>query len=230
MSDMQVLEYNPEQNGEKELAQVVQDFHIAFYVAGVWKGLTYLGVPVLKNPLDLWLYQEIVSETKPDIIVETGTYEGGSALYLAGVLDALGHGLVISIDKAPRGTPEHPRIKYIIGDSTSMGVVETVQKEAGRGEVKCPDIMVILDSDHRRSHVLKELRLYGPLVTPGQYLIIEDTNLNGHPIPFRATEEESEGPFEAVRAWLPDHPEFAQDYNCGKFGMTFNPGGYLKRK
>ncbi len=212
---------------EKEIFQVVQDYHMAMYMSGVWKNITYLGVPILKNPLDLWIYQEIISETKPDIIVETGTYEGGSALYLAGILDAIGHGRVISIDTVPKGKPDHPRVEYITGSSIDPRMACYIKEKAQGSEG-----MVILDSAHNKSHVLLELELYGPLVTHGQYLIVEDTNLNGHPIPVNATDEEHEGPFEAVQEYLKwsGKDMWENDVNRGKFGVTFNPGGYLKRK
>ena len=73
-----------------------------------------MGTPVLKCPLDLWMYQEILIHTRPDVIVETGTHMGGSALYLAGICDLLGHGRIVTIDVEEReGRPEHPRILYL---------------------------------------------------------------------------------------------------------------------
>ena len=113
---------------------------------------------VLKNPLDLWIYQEILHRTRPDTIIETGTYEGGSALYLASVCDFLGHGQVVSIDVAARAQPEHPRITYIDGDSTDP---QTVAQANLGGRT-----MVVLDSDRSTDHVLAELRAYAPLVSP----------------------------------------------------------------
>jgi cephalosporin hydroxylase len=86
-------------------------------------------------------------------------------------------------------------------------------------------IMVILDSDHTRAHVRGELRGYGPLVTPGSYLIVEDTNLNGHP----AYPQFGPGPMEAVKEFLASSPNFLPDPDCEKFFMTFNPPGYLRR-
>lgn len=223
MTDAERLVYT--RSDEKEVFQVVQDYHLVMYTSGVWKNMTYLGVPILKNPLDLWIYQEIISETKPDVIIETGTYEGGSALYLAGILDALGHGNLISIDIEPKGTPKHPRVEYLVGSSVDPRMADYVKfKSEGL------KVLVILDSAHNKSHVLKEMELYGPLVTPGQYLIVEDTNLNGHPVPFHATDEEHEGPFEAVQEYLKSHStKWVNDVNRGKFGVTFNPSGFLKR-
>jgi cephalosporin hydroxylase len=86
-------------------------------------------------------------------------------------------------------------------------------------------VMVILDSDHSRAHVLDELTAYGPLVTSGSFLLVEDTNLNGHP----AAPDFGPGPMEAVQEFLGTHPEFRVDRGWEKFFMTFNPRGYLRR-
>ena len=85
--------------------------------------------------------------------------------------------------------------------------------------------MVILDSDHSCEHVLSELRLYAPLVSPGSSLVVEDTNINGHPVDPRF----GAGPHEALELFLPEHPEFSRDAGCEKFYLTFNPGGFLRR-
>ena len=85
--------------------------------------------------------------------------------------------------------------------------------------------MVILDSDHNRDHVLKEMELYSPLVTRGSYLVVEDTNINGNPV----LADFGPGPAEAVREFLQHHNEFEVDRNMEKFYMTFSPGGYLRR-
>lgn len=189
---------------------------------GPWHACTWLGVATLKCPLDLWIYQEILWETRPDAIVECGTAYGGSALYLATVCDAMSHGHIFSIDIRPYDArPVHPRITYLSGDTASV--------ETARDVAQCvsayPRRMVLLDSDHRRDHVLRELELYAPLVTPGQYLIVEDTNVNGHPV----LEEFGPGPMEAVKIFLEANPQFMPDLGRERFGLTFNPYGYLRR-
>jgi len=85
--------------------------------------------------------------------------------------------------------------------------------------------MVVLDSDHHRDHVLAELRTYSALVTPGSYLIVEDTNINGHPVLMRS----GAGPQEAVEAFLADRAPFERDRSREKFFLTFNQGGWLRR-
>jgi cephalosporin hydroxylase len=84
---------------------------------------------------------------------------------------------------------------------------------------------VILDSNHTEEHVLGELDGYSAFVTPGSYMIVEDTHLNGHPV----SPGFGPGPMEAVEKWLPAHPEFRVDPDCEKFFMTWNPRGYLQR-
>ena len=85
--------------------------------------------------------------------------------------------------------------------------------------------LVVLDSDHSKKHVAEELKLFAPLVSVGSYIIVEDTNINGHPV----FDSFGEGPFEAVEEFLATDPRFIVDGSREKFLMTFNPRGYLKR-
>jgi len=95
--------------------------HDALYLSDAWTEATWLGAQALKNPLDLWVYQEILAETRPELVVETGTYRGGSAFFLASVCDLLGVGEVVSIDVEPvrDDYPAHPRITYLGGRSST---------------------------------------------------------------------------------------------------------------
>jgi cephalosporin hydroxylase len=201
-------------------------FHRLFYETAYAKGDAWnpkwLGVAALKCPFDLWVYQEILHEIKPEIIVETGTARGGSALFLASILDLIGSGALVAIDIVRRPEwPTHPRISYLTGSSTSAAILDQVHaRVAGRSRV-----MVILDSDHRKDHVLDELRLYAPLVTKGSYVIVEDTNLNGRPV-FPGF---GPGPAEAVDDFLAANTAFERDPSRERFFVTFNPGGYLRR-
>ena len=138
----------------------------AFHDTAVWKDTYWLGVPTQKCPLDLWIYQEILYEQRPDLIIETGTAHGGSALYMACVCDQLGRGEIVTVDSYPiDGRPRHDRVTYITGSSTAPEVVAEVERlTEGRERV-----LVILDSDHARGHVLEELRSYGSFVSPDSY-------------------------------------------------------------
>jgi len=197
--------------------------HLGYGGAGTWMKTSWLGVPLAKCPLDLWVYQELLRAIRPQLVIETGTAFGGSALFLANMFDLIGGGEVISIDlRSTPHLPKHPRITYFSGSSTSPEIVQQIRERAAGKSA----IMVILDSDHRRDHVLAELRIYGPLVTPGSYMIVEDTNVNGRPV----LPGFGPGPAEAIDEFLRDNSDFAIDGSCEKFLMTFSPGGFLKKQ
>jgi cephalosporin hydroxylase len=212
--------------GEGWREQVTDGFHRRYYEDGeagrTWKDTRYLGVPTWKVPLDLWVYQELLWELRPGLVVETGTAHGGSALYLATTCETIGHGQVVSVDIGHwPDRPAHPRLTYLTASSTDPEVVAQVAERArGAGPV-----LVVLDSDHSRDHVLAELRAYAPLVTPGSYLVVEDTNVNGHPV----YEAFGPGPAEAVQDFLKERDDFEVDRSREKFLFTFNPGGWLRK-
>lgn len=213
-------------NSQPDARRVRDAFHRLYYGTGrepgPWRHTYWLGVPVFKCPLDLWVYQELIVELRPDWIIETGTAYGGSALYLASICDLLGHGRILTVDVVQGvSRPNHPRIFYVTGSSTSAQVLDTVTRSVRGASV----VMVILDSDHSRDHVLNELRQYSNLVTLGSYLIVEDTNVNGHPV----CPEHGPGPMEAVVSFVEEDKRFEVDVSREKFLMTFNPRGFLKK-
>jgi cephalosporin hydroxylase len=210
---------------------VVDAFHRLYYESRLCLNQTWLGVHVLKNPFDLLSYQEVLVHAAPTTLVETGTAWGGSALFFATVYDLLGYGQVLSVDRCadvpalyrwaygedcqvPRAErPRHPRITYVTGDVLDPRTVRQVQRLV-RGPC-----MVSLDSHHDAAHVLAEVRLWSPLVTPGQYLVVEDTNMGGHPV----QEPPWDGPYEALSAWLAEGQPFALDWSMGeRHLMSFN--------
>lgn len=196
-------------------------FHQLYYYSApnTWQNTYWLGTPIKKCPLDIWIYQEIIYETKPEIIIETGTAGGGSALFFASICDLMGRGRVVTIDVV-ESSLSHPRITKIVGDSVSNKVVSEV-----RGIVGKQTAMVSLDSNHSKSHVLREMELYSEFVPPGNYLVIEDTNINGHPV----LHSYGDGPFEAVEEFLQARKDFEVDRTREKFLLTFFPAGFLKR-
>jgi cephalosporin hydroxylase len=202
---------------------LVNQFHRLYYHSSkqTWQNTRFLGVRVWKSPLDLWLYQELIHDLRPDVIIEAGTKYGGSAYYFARLFDLVGHGRVITIDveEQPK-RPEHPRITYLSGSSADPAIADQVLELAGGGKP-----LIVLDSSHRRDHVLAELRLWSRHVPVGSYIVVEDTHADGHPITTRI----GRGPWDAVEAFLAETDDFEVDESMHKFFMTFNPRGYLKR-
>lgn len=207
--------------------RVVDRFHDLYYCGlwrrddPPWKQTFWMGVACQKCPLDLWIYQEILFETRPDLILETGSLEGGSALFLAHMCELLGRGRVVSIDIEDRPRPRHSRITYVAGSSADPQVIE----RAAAGRRPGDRVMVILDSDHSEAHVTRELRGLAPLVSVGCYLVVEDTNVNGHP----TYRKFGPGPWEATQRFLAENPDFIADRTREKLLLTFNPCGYLRR-
>jgi len=187
--------------------------------------VSWLGYGMLKWPTDMWNYQEIIAETMPDVIVETGTHRGGSALFFATICDLIQKGEVISVDiddSFRANQPVHPRLTFLSGSSTDPAIVADIERRiAGR-----TNVFVILDSDHRRDHVLDELRIYSKFVPVGGHLVVEDTNVNGHPV----YPEFGPGPREAVDQFLTENRQFEVDRSQERFYFTHNPYGFLRRR
>ena len=211
--------------GPKLPEDIIDKFHILYYNSRrrTWGNTFWFGIPIQKCPLDLWIYQEIIFEVKPDIIIESGTADGGSSLFLASVCDLIDKGKVITIDIGEKQSrPNHKRIKYLLGSSISGEIVEQVRKLVTDND----KTMVILDSDHRKEHVLNELKIYSKLVSKGSYIIVEDTNVNGRPV----RPEFGPGPMEAVEEFVKEDKEFTIDRSREKFYLTFNPRGFLRKE
>ena len=182
--------------------------------------IPWRGVIMDKCAQDLVAYQSIIAILKPDIIIETGTWFGGSALFFADMCELNGHGQVLSIDVGPQQPlPDHDRLTFLFGDSKDPATVARANDWAG-GKTG----MVILDSDHSKAHVLAELDAYADFVGLGHYLVVEDTNVNSHPV----RPDFGHGPWEAVAEWLPRAVAFAIDAGVEPY-VTFAPSGYLRR-
>jgi len=216
-----------------EEQKTVDAFHALYYSKRLWDTTTWLGARCLKSPTDTWIYQEILFETRPTLVVETGTAWGGSAHYLATVIDAIHarepayDARVVTIDTlARKGELGHPRVTKIKASSLDPETISRV-----RSLITPRDrVMLILDSLHSRDHVLAELRAYAPLVTPGCYAIVEDSNINGHPVHTDFAPDQGPGPFEAVADYLATTDRFEIDRSREKLLFTLNPRGYLRRR
>lgn len=210
----EVLRVGGEVANEQE---VIDAFHDLYYRKRVGWGLPWMGHVMLKQPSDLFIYAELLHKNRPDVLIETGTYYGASAQFFADCMERIGKGCVISIDTEPHMTPEHPRILYLKGDSVEMADQLREHIEPGW------EVMVSLDSDHKKDHVLRELDAYKDLVTPGQYLVVEDTNINGHPV----YPEYGPGPYEALEEW--SDPRFTPDAMLAKRHL-FSMHTWLRRE
>jgi len=216
-----------------DLSDVIDEFSKAYYHTPVMDGeeagknTYWMGISALKCPLDLWIYQEIICDRQPDFIVECGVAFGGTTAFLADICTLVGCGQVIGIDieiapKTRTSLSKYDNVQLIEGNSVAPEIIDTVFKIVD----KCNNVLVILDSDRSKEHVLKELLEYSKLVPSEGYLIVEDTNINGNQV----YPEFGEGPMEAVEEFLKVNNDFYVDKNCHKFLSTFNPNGYLRRR
>jgi cephalosporin hydroxylase len=187
----------------------------------------WLGVKTLQNPNDMWITQEILFEVKPDFLVETGTFFGGSAVMWAMILEQINPAArVITIDIKDRVTDAKKidifrrKVDFLIGSSTDPEIVAEVERRT-----KGKKIVVLLDSAHNKDHVLNELKAYSPLVAVGSYLIVQDTIVNGHPI----WPNFGPGPHEAVEEFLATNDRFEPDRTRERLLLTLCRDGYLKR-
>lgn len=209
-----------------ELVSLWQDLDI-------WQNMWFLGTRIQKNPCDLFMVQQILYEVQPDFVIECGTAYGGSALYWASLLDAMGleDSRVLTIDIADRcqDAREHPfwkrYVEFVHSSSTEPATVARIQERvAGR------KVVVMLDSWHADHHVLAELEAYAPLVNPGSYVIVEDTHMDLVGV---VPEGAEAGPGRAVEVFLEERGGaelFEVDETREQMVLTFNPGGFLRRR
>jgi cephalosporin hydroxylase len=194
------------------------------YKTGNFASTSWLEVPIWQNVLDLWTIQETISEVRPALLIETGTHRGGSALFYANLMDLLDTGRVVTIDVVDVHQLKHPRVTFLHGSSTDPATVEEVRKAVSATE---GPVMVILDGNHDRDHVARELELYAPFVTPGSYLLSQDGIIDRVGL-FR---DSRPGPLEANRVFLATHPEFEHDRERNeRFRLTHHPLGWMRRR
>jgi cephalosporin hydroxylase len=194
-----------------------------------------MGRPVIQLPEDLLMVQELIHKVQPQVIIETGLAHGGSSVFYASLLEVLGKGRVISIDieirphnrKAIEAHPLKKRITLIERSSLAPETLEEVRKLVSPNE----KVMVVLDSNHTKEHVRKELELYGPFVTSGSYIVAADGIMEDLiDVPGGKAEWARDNPKAAVLEFLAAHPEFELDSEPARLGVTYWPDGYLRRK
>ena len=202
-------------------------YHRWYYDNGIYNR-RYLGVPITKFVTDLWNYQEILVDLRPGLVVEFGTQNGGSALYFAELMRTINpDGLVLTVDivdGCPPIVKEHPLICFLLSDSVSPAVATEIRSLR---ELHPGPVFAILDSDHYKAHVLAEMELLRDILVEGDYLVVEDGNINGHPV----YPTWGPGPWEAIGEYRERYPDdYRRDRDTEvKFGFTAAPGGFLVR-
>lgn len=184
-----------------------------------------MGIPTLKSPSDMWNYQEILFQLKPSVVVEFGTCQGGSALFFASIMRQLGQSFrILSVDINPCKATD-PDVRFLVMSSTDDRVSAEIRK--ARASLPGP-MFAILDSDHSKDHVLQEMLSLRDLTQPGDYVIVEDSNINGHPV----YKKFGPGPYEAIKEYFHLHSDdYQHDYEREKkFGFTFATNGFLVRR
>jgi cephalosporin hydroxylase len=212
--------------------EVIDAFQILWYEKRqrqTWRNTTWFGHELQQAPTDLWIYQELIHRTRPEVFVEIGIKRGGLTHYLASLFDLIygadrTKGKVIGVDvgikPAKAAVGSNPRVELIEGSSIDKRTFGKVEKAvAGR------PVIVLLDSDHTEEHVRAELELYHRLIPVDGYLIVNDTTIGGHPV----LEWKESSPFDAVHNFLSEHPEFELDADCEKHMLTNCRDGFLKR-
>lgn len=175
------------------------------------------GYVALKCPLDLWVYQELLSSIYIGTVIENGTAGGGSTLFLADTCEALNRGTVISVDwEKNLERPLHSRVNYVTGDTLNVETVrEALQLRAIRNQPG--HTMLILDDGHSKDHVFQELHTWTPILRSGDVLIVEDTDLGG--------------PYWGLQAFMHSQEDRWERLEwCEKFLMTQNPYGYWRKR
>lgn len=216
------------QKSRTENAELLQRYHDLWYESGhTWHYTHFLGVGMMKCPNDIWMYADLMTRLRPQIVIETGTYQGGSALWFAFLMDMLridgGHVYTVDIeDYRKTWLVQHPRITFINGNSAdpaiAAGLTEALPAKGGR--------LIVLDSDHSAEHVRHELELYAPMTRVGDWVVVEDTNISWSD----GDGGGDRGARGGVQDYMDQHSgEFVQDILSERYLLSMNPGGWLQR-
>lgn len=203
---------------------------------------TWMGRPIIQLPEDIVRMQELVYRVQPDVIVETGVAHGGSLIFYASLFEAMGKGRVVGVDIEIRphnrkAIEEHPlskRITLIEGSSTDPAILSRVSGLLEEGKV----VLVVLDSNHTRDHVLAELNSYGALVTPGSYMVVTDGILGdlagvpGAPVDCVGNNPRSaaEAFLGAATGFVSDEPGFAFNEGAISDRVSYWPRAFLRKQ
>ncbi len=202
---------------------------------------TWMGRPIIQLPEDALRIQEVIYTVKPDVIIETGVAHGGSLIFYASLCKAMEKGRVVGVDieirshnrKAIEAHELYPFITLMEGSSVDTSIVGKVKSLVGKNE----RVLVILDSDHSKDHVLAELNAYAPLVSLGSYIVATDGSMQDlFDVPRGREDWTNNNPVQAVLEFVKTHPEFVAEQPAWLFNesalnknITHWPMAYLKR-
>ncbi len=202
---------------------VVRSYTEAYWDNLGWRKTSWLGRRVARPPADLLTYHDLVNEIRPNWIINTRTGDGGRAMFFASMCDLVGHGQVLSIDdRDQQDLPQHDRITYLHAPLAGPETKARIEAITGTDD---PRVLAVLGSATAKRRMMAEFDLVVDLVPVGSYVVFEDTLVNGHPV----WPSFGPGPFEAVKELLAIHPEFVSDTARERYGVSFNPDGFLKR-
>jgi cephalosporin hydroxylase len=205
-------------------------------------GFSWMGRPIIQLPEDMVRIQETIYRTKPDVVIETGVAHGGSLVFYASLFRAMGRGRVIGVDieirPHNRAAIEAHELSSLItlveGSSTAPEILARVRGLISPGE----RVMVILDSDHSKAHVARELEAYAPLVSEGCYIVATDGVMaEVHDVPRGQQHWRDDNPSAAAREFAQADPRFVLettpfvfDETLSKLQITHFPEAYLRRR
>lgn len=219
----------------EELKQAAKDFNIVSNRELYSYNFSWMGRPIIQYPQDMIAMQELIWKIQPDLIIETGIAHGGSLVYYASLMELIGKGEIVGIDidirqhnrEAIEAHPMFKRMTLLEGSSLSEEIVDKVRAMAKDKKT----IMVSLDSNHTHEHVLEELKLYAPFVTPGSYCVVFDTIVEDMPKGmYDRPWDIGNNPKTAVWEYLKTNDDFEIDHQIdNKLLISVAPEGYLKR-
>ena len=203
---------------------------------------SWMGRPMIQLPEDMLRTQEVVHAVQPDVLIECGVAHGGSLVFFASLFEAMGKGKVVGVDieirphnrAAIEAHPLFKRIDLIEGSSTEPSIVSEAKSHIKEGDT----VLVFLDSDHSKGHVLDELRAYADVVTPGSYIVATDGCMEYlTDVPRGKKEWAEDNPVEAVKQFLQEDDRFVleqPDWPFNESELTENlthwPSAWLRRK
>ncbi|MEQ8841469.1 MAG: CmcI family methyltransferase [Acidimicrobiales bacterium] len=185
-----------------------------------WRDTTWLGRAITTAPTDLLAYQQLITDVRPDVIVETGAADGGRSLFLASICELAECGTVVAVGADPADRPTHARLTHLDGSVTDTAVEEQIAALVGDGRA-----LVVLGGAADRATTYREFSRLERFVPVGSYVVVTETILNGRPV----WPAFGPGPGEGVKQILGERGDFVADHSMEKYSLSFNPGGFLKR-